>query len=204
MVEERFIERCEEGAWGRLLVTVAGGVDRGWAWMDNDRGMQRRAEAEDTIAGAEVGWMTMGSWSAEQKRRIQQQVRRWALRGMGGSGCWRGEVTTGASSVDRGAEMEVKAASAEASVARHAGGRGCIWRVDFEKMKGDICKILTRDGRQNWCFKNSRDIDIIILYYFGLQVYGGFFFVISADRREAQGARVSYGWGPQGERAQHV
>jgi hypothetical protein len=140
--------------------------------MVEDEGMEHREEAGDTIAGAEVGWMTTGSWSAEQKRRIQQQVRRRALRGMGGSGCWRGEVTTGASSVDRGAEMEVEAAGAEASVARHARGRGCIWRIDFKKMKGDICKILIQDGRQNWCFKNSRDIDIIILYYFGLQVYG--------------------------------
>jgi hypothetical protein len=51
--------------------------------------------------------------------------------------------------VDRGAKTKVEAAGAEASVARHAGGQGCIWRVDFEKMKGDICKILTRDGHRN-------------------------------------------------------
>jgi hypothetical protein len=42
-------------------------------------------------------------------------------------------VTTGASSVDREAEMKVEAASAEASVARYAGGQRCIRRVDFEK-----------------------------------------------------------------------
>ncbi|PWZ10192.1 hypothetical protein Zm00014a_020085 [Zea mays] len=53
--------------------------------------------------------MTTGSWSAEQKRRIHRRVQRQALRGMVGSGCWRGEVTTGASSMDRGAEMEVEA-----------------------------------------------------------------------------------------------
>jgi hypothetical protein len=39
----------------------------------------RRAEAGDTIAGTDVGWMMMGSWSAEQKPRIQQHVRRRAL-----------------------------------------------------------------------------------------------------------------------------
>lgn len=128
---------------------AVGGTDKVWAWMDDDGGMERRAEAEDTIVGVEAGWMTTGSWSAEQKRRIQRRVQRRALRGMVGSGCWRGEVTTGASSMDRGAEMEVEVVGAEASVARHTGGRGCIRWVDFEKMKGDICKILTRDDHRN-------------------------------------------------------